>query len=538
LAEEKTVDDGNASHKEPETRTRDRFQNLTKLGDGGYADVWHAEDTTLGRIVALKLVRRSAPSSHDALAHARALARVEHDNIVRVYEITEVVDPTTNEVTSAMVMEFVSGSSLSQRLRGEGFNLEEAQRIGVGLLSALAAYHERDLAHTDLHDENVLLGPLHVKVLDPLFFETSTVRSTAALQNLQARDRRAVRDLLVCVLRHTSACSLEEVAVFERTTVGADLQILRAGFLTATAKLDASPVAPRAAPERLAVPTSWSMQYRIGDLPPREDQVLRLALSAEVSNGGPMDFARFQAELDADGRAAFDQLTLMALIIPIQGNDFTRHRVSLQGLCTCSAADLVGAVLGWCDLVLEHMKRCHREAPRQKWTPTELATRSGLSLPKTVTALSFIQDVAGVFSSYSVAAGVPTDVEVGRAVLDMKALPEEAADQLNGRRRSGFPTPGPISPPIRMGASARQMMKRIAVEFVRSGHRDYKSWNIIPEDDRDDDAFSEEEALSELEEVHLVEQVGHGYRLTKQGHQWVLENRPARGTRASGRETS
>ena len=241
-----------AGDKERDAGIRDRFRNLTKLGEGAYANVWQAEDTKLRRTVALKLVRASAPSSHDALAHARALARVEHDNVVKVYEVTDVFDPTTDEVTSAVVMEFVKGPRLSERLKLEGFTLEEAKWIGQGLLSAVVAYHGKGLAHTDLHDENVILGTVHLKVLDPLFFETSTVRSTAALDSVQARDRRAARDLLVCVLRHTATCSLDASAAFERTTVGADLSLLHAAFVTATA----GPVESLGAKERRLSPVA------------------------------------------------------------------------------------------------------------------------------------------------------------------------------------------------------------------------------------------------------------------------------------------
>jgi serine/threonine protein kinase len=65
----------------------------SRLGDGGFADVWKATDD-LGRDVAVKIVRASAAAMSSALAHARALARTSHPNIVSIISLERVTDPS------------------------------------------------------------------------------------------------------------------------------------------------------------------------------------------------------------------------------------------------------------------------------------------------------------------------------------------------------------------------------------------------------------------------------------------------------------
>jgi Protein kinase domain len=183
-----------------------QFRIDRKLGDGVYADVWLAQDTALDRLVAVKIVRPETPGAQDALAHARALARVQHPNIVTVYQVVEgLSDPLTNTSVTAVVMEYVAGPSLEEVLGGPPLEATRTLRIGVGLAAAIVAYHERGLAHTDLHDGNVVVSGSVAKVLDPLYFETALMQSTGSRKGLQARDGRNLRDLLTRLLRKANA---------------------------------------------------------------------------------------------------------------------------------------------------------------------------------------------------------------------------------------------------------------------------------------------------------------------------------------------
>jgi tRNA A-37 threonylcarbamoyl transferase component Bud32 len=223
-----------------------RFQIGDKLGAGGFADVWKAEDLTLGRTVALKFVRRSAPSAVAAAAHARVLAKVNHPNVVTVHDIVELRHPITADSADAIVMELLEGQTLEKRLRDKSFSGQELLKAGHGLLDAIGAYHVRDMAHMDLHEENVILASPELKVLDPLFYETSRFGRTDVLQSKQKRDVRDVRDILLRMLRH-SEVSLESVAGFERTTGQSQptLDVLRVELISAIQGMPVSDVAPR-----------------------------------------------------------------------------------------------------------------------------------------------------------------------------------------------------------------------------------------------------------------------------------------------------
>lgn len=186
---------------EPSPATPDRYICLAKLGEGVYGEVWRSHDVELKRDVAIKLIRSTGATRREVLEHARALTRVQHPNIVAVYDVVAVADPVTGAHVDAVVMELVEGTTLTETL-GHRLDPAEAGRIANALLDAVGAYHARQLAHLDLHDANVIVGPV-VKVLDPLFFDTALFGSTATREAQQGRDLRSVRDLIVQILYAT-----------------------------------------------------------------------------------------------------------------------------------------------------------------------------------------------------------------------------------------------------------------------------------------------------------------------------------------------
>jgi serine/threonine protein kinase len=118
--------------------------------------VYRAEDTALGRTVALKVIARDAVESAHALARfrreARAAAAISHPNVAVVHE--------TGEVSGEpfIVVEYLPGGSLAERLRREGcLPWREAARLGARIASGLAAIHAAGIVHRDLKPANVLL---------------------------------------------------------------------------------------------------------------------------------------------------------------------------------------------------------------------------------------------------------------------------------------------------------------------------------------------------------------------------------------------
>ncbi|MEU5099344.1 serine/threonine-protein kinase [Streptomyces sp. NPDC020996] len=144
-----------------------RFELEARLGGGGMGTVWRARDLVLHRQVAIKEVR---PPDQDlaeydpeaarmlrerVLREARALARIDHPNVVTIHHIVDGGDGTYPWI----VMELVTGGSLADRLARGPMPPEEAARIGRGVLAALTAAHDAGIQHRDVKPANVLLRP-------------------------------------------------------------------------------------------------------------------------------------------------------------------------------------------------------------------------------------------------------------------------------------------------------------------------------------------------------------------------------------------
>nr|WBO82650.1 serine/threonine protein kinase [Streptomyces sp. SBE_14.2] len=144
-----------------------RFELEARLGGGGMGMVWRARDLVLDRAVALKEVRPSDPglAEYDpqaaaalrarVLREARALARVDHPNVVTIHHVIDGGD----HAYPWIVMELVTGGSLQDRLEQGPLTPVEAARIGREVLAALRAAHDVGIQHRDVKPANVLLRP-------------------------------------------------------------------------------------------------------------------------------------------------------------------------------------------------------------------------------------------------------------------------------------------------------------------------------------------------------------------------------------------
>jgi len=133
------------------------------LGEGGMGVVYGAHDDQLGRRVAIKTIRddTSDAGSRDRLwREARAAASVNHPNICHVYEVG------TDGDTIYLVMEWLEGEPLANRIGRSAMDLREALPISEGILAALEALHAKGIVHRDLKPANVFLTPHGVKLLD------------------------------------------------------------------------------------------------------------------------------------------------------------------------------------------------------------------------------------------------------------------------------------------------------------------------------------------------------------------------------------
>ncbi len=141
------------------------YRILDRLGAGGMGEVWLAEDLELGRKVAIKTLRRDVAATPTQRARfereARSVAALNHPNIVTLYSVEEA------EGLRFLVMEYVEGVRLGDRIPSGGLPPGEALKLGAAIADALAAAHAHGIVHRDLKPGNVLLAPDgRVKVVD------------------------------------------------------------------------------------------------------------------------------------------------------------------------------------------------------------------------------------------------------------------------------------------------------------------------------------------------------------------------------------
>ena len=141
------------------------YRVLSLIGAGGMGEVYLAEDTRLGRKVALKILPKEFTEDPDRVRRfeleARAVSSLNHPNIVTIYEVGQV------DGCHFIVTEYIEGETLRERLSGGQLEVREALDVAVQIASALEAAHEAGIVHRDIKPENVIVRPDGlVKVLD------------------------------------------------------------------------------------------------------------------------------------------------------------------------------------------------------------------------------------------------------------------------------------------------------------------------------------------------------------------------------------
>jgi tetratricopeptide (TPR) repeat protein/WD40 repeat protein len=135
------------------------YQLLSELGAGGMGVVYKAVHRALGRTVAFKMIR-VADANREEVARfrteAEAVARLRHANIVTVYEVGE-LEPRDGQPRPFMVMEFLEGGSLAQKLAGTPLPARQAGELAETLARAVHHAHQAQVIHRDLKPANVLL---------------------------------------------------------------------------------------------------------------------------------------------------------------------------------------------------------------------------------------------------------------------------------------------------------------------------------------------------------------------------------------------
>lgn len=143
----------------------DRYQIVRLLGSGGMGEVYLAQDPTVDRFVAIKLLKESLNTDEFRerfLREVRAAAKLEHPNVVKIFGAAKF------RGRPFIVMEYISGSSLAQVIaQAEPMSLERKLEILLELCDGLAWAHAAGIVHRDIKPGNVMLdGRGHVKIVD------------------------------------------------------------------------------------------------------------------------------------------------------------------------------------------------------------------------------------------------------------------------------------------------------------------------------------------------------------------------------------